>query len=667
MEAYYQSHPKIIRAFLNSIDMNILLKLFFIYFTMLILISCSSEKEKRLAYALSLADKNKTELLKVLAHYKDDAEKYAAACFLIENMSGRYGSVGSYQDSIKAILSKALADKQTVEDCLVVDTEIIEKWNNATKQYGYQYDIQYITANYLIENIDLAFTVWKKYPWNRSLAFNDFCELILPYRIGDEELTNWRKLFYQKYSPILDTYQGSDVVEACNILIAELKKEYLYYNVDFSIPHMGGSYLFENRLGACREGCDIGIYAMRACGIPVATDQYIYSPEYQNSHTWNVVRDTTGMFLPFWFTQFEARRDMKDDGRKKGKVFRDCFGLQKEIYKGITVDKNVPTVFRNRFVKDVTANYTGQNEVTIPITPDKELYVYLGLFSPNGWIPVDIARSEQNKVTFQNLESDIFYQPLYSDGTTHRPAGYPFWFTNGEVHLLTPDTTQQTAAILKRKLSLVPNTARYLYRNIIGAKIESSSDNSFSNPELLYQITDTLTSNYNIFIPLKSKRERFVRYVSPKGKPMELADISFFNDTSCSEKIPAQITNRIEPINDLKKIQDGEILSYFVSRDSSCYVTFDLSKPIEIKKIIFSPRNDDNFVWPDDEYELFYQNGINGWRSLGRKTAETRELHYQVPQNALLWLRNLTKGKEEQVFIWENSKQIFTFDLKRVD
>lgn len=28
----------------------------------------------------------------------------------------------------------------------------------------------------MIENIDLAFDVWKRYPWNRSLGFDDFWE-----------------------------------------------------------------------------------------------------------------------------------------------------------------------------------------------------------------------------------------------------------------------------------------------------------------------------------------------------------------------------------------------------------------------------------------------------------------------------------------------------------
>lgn len=68
------------------------------------------------------------------------------------------------------------------------------------------------------------------------------------------------------------------------------------------------------------------IYAMRACGIPVATDYFVYSPDYQHYHCWTMLRDTTGTFLQFGFNEFEASRDtLRHDGRKKGKVYRYCF------------------------------------------------------------------------------------------------------------------------------------------------------------------------------------------------------------------------------------------------------------------------------------------------------------------------------------------------------
>lgn len=65
-------------------------------------------------------------------------------------------------------------------------------------------DIHEVDSAYLVKNIDYAFKVWKEQPWGKSIVFSDFCEYILPYRIGDETLTDWREDIYNKYNPLLD-------------------------------------------------------------------------------------------------------------------------------------------------------------------------------------------------------------------------------------------------------------------------------------------------------------------------------------------------------------------------------------------------------------------------------------------------------------------------------
>lgn len=79
---------------------------------------------------------------------------------------------------------------------------------------------------------------------------------------------------------------------------------------------------------------------------------------------------------------------------------------------------------------------------------------------------------------------------------------------------------------------------------------------------------------------------------------------------------------------------------------------------------MFIPRNDGNFIWQGDTYELFYRSNSEKWKSLGKQIAASSELHYQVPRNALFWLHNHTKGTEEQVFYMQNGKQIFACDIK---
>lgn len=93
-------------------------------------------------------------------------------------------------------------------------------------------------------------------------------------------------------------------------------------------------------------------------------------------------------------------------------------------------------------------------------------------------------------------------------------------------------------------------------------------------------------------------------------------------------------------------------------------IFFYLKTPKKVEKIQLMPRNDDNFIHEGDTYKLFYSAGVRGWISLGEKMVTSESfLMYKAPKNAVLWLKNKTRGKEEQIFIYKNGRQVFpTFE-----
>jgi hypothetical protein len=89
-------------------------------------------------------------------------------------------------------------------------------------------------------------------------------------------------------------------------------------------------------------------------------------------------------------------------------------------------------------------------------------------------------------------------------------------------------------------------------------------------------------------------------------------------------------------------------------------VGLNLSKPASIKRIHYIFRNDDNNITIGNVYELFYWEKV-GWRSLGKKTAESPVLLYEdCPTGPLYILRNLTRGKEERIFTYTAGAQAFS-------
>lgn len=107
-------------------------------------------------------------------------------------------------------------------------------------------------------------------------------------------------------------------------------------------------------------------------------------------------------------------------------------------------------------------------------------------------------------------------------------------------------------------------------------------------------------------------------------------------------------------------IFDGDLSTYFLRpRKMEPWVGLDFGKPQRIVKVRYCPRSDTNFIEIGNLYELlFWKN--NDWESLGKKIAQTQELVYKdVPSNGLYLLRNLSGGKEERIFTYENNKQVW--------
>ena len=104
-------------------DMRIRVKILFVPLFAFMLSSCEDSLDK----ALRNAGNNRSELEKVLDHYKDDPEKLAAAMFLIENMSGHYSyrsdSIHTYYNIAREVFKSGLSPKEQSDSLLrICDT-----------------------------------------------------------------------------------------------------------------------------------------------------------------------------------------------------------------------------------------------------------------------------------------------------------------------------------------------------------------------------------------------------------------------------------------------------------------------------------------------------------------------------------------------------------------
>lgn len=620
-------------------------------FVYLAISSVSGKGTERLEKALAFAGPNRKELEVVLSHYKqgDDREKYKAARFLIENMPMyfSYNYPQSVLDSIAAI--NDLLFSEGTPDAGSLNRVNKFPYDNLEKIY----DARIITSEYLIGNIDLAFKVWRERPWGKYVGFDDFCEYILPYRIKDEPLSGWRTLYYERFMPLLDSlYQGTDIIEACNLLNKNAAEKKWLYSGQLHVPHLSASYLLDHWVGDCEDMCDVSLYILRALGIPAATDTYLRSPNTIYSHYWPMVLDTTGLWVPCFVFEENSPVRGGTDGRKKGKVYRFAYSERPDDPFWNQPEENIPSGLRNRTIRDVTTDYCSPNEIVVEcdlIPPgDRAQWAYLGVFTTSGWVPVASARMKKGKAVFRTLENDLFYIPLYMKQGKQEIAGFPFRLAGDTCHYLKPGAFDTRMALYRK------------YPLINKGFIEGANRPDFSDADTLYAIPKVAAKSSSVSVTLE-KPYRYVRYISDPYFFGNMAELAFFDDAgrSLDGSVISAKPRLFQPGYLPENAFDKDPVTYF-----SCIVHLDwtglaFAEPQTIGSISFVLVNDDNFIREGDAYELFFFSGRE-WVSLGEREATSDTLVYNhVPGEALFWLKNKTRGVQEQIFMYKDGKQIF--------
>lgn len=146
--------------------------------------------DRRLDDALDMAGENRVELEKVLRHYEEEGDtlKYNAAKFLIENMPYHYTMEG---DGVNSVDSAYLAMAEyPIEQREKVFKELTKDAD--TSKDSMSIDIKAIKADYLIKVIDDACDLWHEVNWSKEYNTQLFFDYVLPYRLLNEPLSEWR-------------------------------------------------------------------------------------------------------------------------------------------------------------------------------------------------------------------------------------------------------------------------------------------------------------------------------------------------------------------------------------------------------------------------------------------------------------------------------------------
>lgn len=650
-----------------------MLRLLLILITAASLWSCGTGSGTRrtgeLAKALDKAGKNRSELEEVLDHYADEPEKLAAAEWLITNMPGHYSYEGPQLDSME----KVLAPLASYAVNFKIDTADMARWNHMSFADFERIDhVRAIRSEYLIDNIDQAYSDWKEKPWNKNLPFEAFCELLLPYCIGDEPISSWRKLYRETFQARFDSlYSGNDAVEAARTLgqlVAEIGWK---YNDELIMPHRRADRILTSRVGYNRDIMDRYIYAMRALGIPAAVDMLIISPQSSMMHQWVVVRDNiTGRHIPFGCDDMVPDRvNPPRDKRKKGKVYRGTYAKQEDRMSKIDDIRSLTVRLVNPYIKDVSQEYFQPVEVTVPVSgvsPHDKVYLTLPGVDKD-WRPVDIGQRKGDSVVFRNFECGVFFVPASVRGPGFQPCGEAFYVdASGNLRTLKADTTCVRKVRVSRVRPMQNPQIVNITKDIIGGVFTAYRDlSSSSAPDTLLVITDTVRERRSKFLLDGSGSYAKIRYTPPKGRNVILAELELYADQDATEPVPFSVMGTFAPRVEPQCLSDGDLNTSFTIPGPDPFFEIQLRPVSPVRSMRLTPRNDDKFVKSAHRYRLEYFAGARNWRSVGEGSPEEGVdfMDFVVPGNSLMRILDLNNGDGGQIFIFENDRQKYAINL----
>lgn len=644
-------------------------KLLTIFILITSTISCVSYNKTDLEKSLEFAGNNREQLEEVLKHYsfyEKDSLKYKAACFLIENMRYYYSFKSQKLELFKSnIYLLSIKNNWSPKEAL----------NYLEKKYGKLnpcemekiYDIHIITSNYLIQNIDQAFSAWENAAWRERSTFKEFCEEILPYRIGDEPLEDWRNNYLKRFKIIVDSFKyKTDPVKVYTMLIDTILKSKWCFNQDLQLPHLGANILLDNHYGYCRDMCDLGVYIIRSLGMPGGTDMLVqHADDNYGEHMWNYIRDSIGRTIEI---DMINEKDKILRVRKKGRVYRICHSVQKRNNSSLyPLNKDVPKWLYSPFIKDVSNLYFPSNKIIIPLSGKggNQSKIYLGVFNNKNWIPVTLKKKCNNQVVFENLDTTVMYMPLYYSYGEFKPFDNVFNIKSDN-SIIHPKANYKILSnmLLLRKHRIPHWWTIFGHRSWHGC-FQGANKLDFSDTTNLHIIDYPLKMDY-YRINVKSKKKfKYIRYMSGIDGYNNMAEISFWNSNN-NQKLTGKIIGTEGSSKNIlertkKAVFDNDPITFYdANEENGSWVGLEFEIPQEVEIIQFLFRNDDNNIRIGDEYELLYLGDNCKWKSMGKRIATNIKLNYRnVPTNALYLLRNHTRGREERIFTYENNEQIW--------
>nr|WP_321450701.1 hypothetical protein [uncultured Carboxylicivirga sp.] len=541
-------------------------------------------------------------------------------------------------------------------------------------------DVSYVDKDFLQKNAKLSLRAWKQSSWYDSCDYQLFCDYVLPYKLKNELVDNWRDTLFRFHSGLI-----KDNPELKNLdSLYQYHMTHTYYSLassnhfkDYKMVEPNFTWISLINEGGCWERSRLVMYYLRAAGAPATLD---FIPEWGNrkaaTHAFVGLANRHRQLGRLLGNNNDPNNLVNDVNAAIDTKYNIVFNKD-EIPKeyDIQYEKTIPKVYRkkwnasgNKSVEPQTHNNSFSYNNCIDVT-DQYLQTsnaivkssvlnfnkdcHLSVFTRTGWKTVAIAKFNiMGNAEFYKMGTNIVYLPIVAESNQIQVVDNPFVLTDTGRDELVCDYNKRIDLKLLRKYPIFSNTAAHTI-NFKGCKIEGANDYYFKDAKLIRQINDYPFFVQQIDVSTVDSFQ-YIHIISPE-KLIRVAELECFED-SCGVLRKISEIKYKEPSNAkyFSNLIDGDYNTYIASR----WARIEFDKPRPVRLIRFCPRSDTNFIIPGNIYELFYWD--NQWISAGIKKADSFEIEYNnIPSGTIYWLKCHTEGTEERIFTYQHGKQIW--------
>lgn len=397
--------------------------------------------------ALESSGDNRAELERALQHYgSDQPQKRKAMEFLLENMPGHGFVELRFFDKAKNEVAFEALDFGSLGEAQEAFSKL--EFEHGEMNYGrksFVPDLEVITADYLIDNVERAFAAWHGKPWAQEMNFETFCQHILPYRGSNEPLDDWRGGVMEHFADLESELENPKDASAAARKIEKQAHAWVgFWDLYYLHPtDQSYSEMLEAGKGRCEDITNMISYGLRANAVAVGSD---YTPAWanrDNNHAWTTVLGPDG-------------RGATPQGNIAAKIYRKTFALQRDAWMHRAAEgEPVPRwLARDHFI-DVTDQYMEVVDAEVNLTatpPEGHKLAYLCVFNGGEWIAIAAGEIDGDSVTFEGMGPGIVYLPAFYDGKDLIPAAAPFTLELDRMKVLNgtglPGETAVTQAVI---------------------------------------------------------------------------------------------------------------------------------------------------------------------------------------------------------------------------